>query len=54
MSHATRLAARRRAASAQLGVDALLVTGPLNIRYLTGFGGSNGVVLVRAGRRRRS
>ncbi|MET9267579.1 aminopeptidase P family protein [Amycolatopsis sp. NPDC004079] len=45
--------ARRRAALAALlhenGVDALLVTDLLNIRYLTGFTGSNAALLVHAG-----
>ncbi len=42
-------AARRTALRALLrsaGVDALLVTDLVNVRYLTGFTGSNGVVLV--------
>ena len=42
---------RRTALAARLGelpVDALLVSGPQNVRYLTGFTGSNGQVLVRA------
>ena len=46
MSHADRLAALGERLDA-LGVDALLVTARANIRYLTGFGGTNGVVLVR-------
>ena len=46
MSHAARLAALGERLDS-LGVDALLVTSPANIRYLTGFGGTNGVVLVR-------
>ena len=44
-----RLAARRRAVGASLqsvGADALLVTDPRNIAYLTGFRGSGGAVLV--------
>jgi Xaa-Pro aminopeptidase len=42
-------AADRRVALADLlpnGVDALLVTAPANVRYLTGFTGSNSAVLV--------
>jgi Xaa-Pro aminopeptidase len=41
---------RRRALAARLGdlqVDAMLVTDEVNVRYLTGFTGSNGQVLVR-------
>ncbi len=30
-------------------LDALLVTNPVNVRYLTGFSGSSGIALVRAG-----
>ncbi|HTA35385.1 MAG TPA: aminopeptidase P family N-terminal domain-containing protein, partial [Solirubrobacteraceae bacterium] len=30
-------------------IDALLVAAPVNVRYLTGFTGSNGVALVLAG-----
>ena len=45
MSHAVRLAALGARLDV-LGVDALLVTSRANIRYLTGFGGTNGVVLV--------
>src|SRR5699024_2143405 len=44
-----RLAARRRDVGASLqsvGADALLVTDPRNIAYLTGFRGSGGAVLV--------
>jgi Xaa-Pro aminopeptidase len=33
----------------ELGVDALIVASPLNLRYLTGFTGSNGLALIRAG-----
>lgn len=32
------------------GVDALIVTDLLNVRYLTGFAGSNGIVVVSSGR----
>jgi Xaa-Pro aminopeptidase len=46
MSHAARLAALGARLEA-FGVDALLVTSRANIRYLTGFGGTNGVALVR-------
>lgn len=34
------------ARSAELGIDAFLVTGGTNVRYLTGFTGSNGQALV--------
>jgi Xaa-Pro dipeptidase len=43
--HATRRNSARQAMRAD-GLDALLVTGLTNVRYLTGFTGSNGAVLV--------
>jgi Xaa-Pro aminopeptidase len=46
VSHAARLAALGERLEA-LGADALLVTTRANLRYLTGFGGTNGVALVR-------
>ncbi|MFA9445643.1 M24 family metallopeptidase [Egicoccus sp. AB-alg6-2] len=39
---------RLRAALADHGVEALLVTAPANVRWLSGFAGSNGQVLVGA------
>jgi Xaa-Pro aminopeptidase len=46
----SRTAERReklRAVAAERGLDAVLVTNLLNVRYLTGFTGSNGALLVR-------
>ena len=48
MSYADRLAALGQRLDG-FGVDALLVTSRANVRYLTGFGGTNGVALVRPG-----
>jgi Xaa-Pro aminopeptidase len=50
MSTGSRTAERRdalRATAAQQGLDSVLVTNLLNVRYLTGFTGSNGALLVR-------
>ncbi|MFC6088556.1 M24 family metallopeptidase [Saccharothrix lopnurensis] len=47
MPHATRRAALRASLRAQ-ELDALLVTDLLNVRYLTGFTGSNAALLVHA------
>src|SRR5687767_13055941 len=47
MSHGTRRAALRASMQAA-GLDSLLVTNLLNVRYLTGFTGSNGALLVAA------
>jgi Xaa-Pro aminopeptidase len=38
---------RLRATAAERGLDAVLVTELLNVRYLTGFTGSNGALLLR-------
>src|SRR5205807_2133165 len=40
--------ARVADAAAAAGVDALLVSAPLNVRYVTGFTGSSGLALVSA------
>jgi Xaa-Pro aminopeptidase len=42
-------AARLAAQMAERELDALLVTAPINVRYLTGFTGSNGIALVAGG-----
>jgi Xaa-Pro aminopeptidase len=50
----TEFAARRRRIAKRLaerGLEALLVTSPANIRYLCGFTGSNGLLLVLPGRK---
>jgi Xaa-Pro aminopeptidase len=49
-STATEVARTRRVASQlhERGVDLLLVTHPMNLRYLTGFTGSNGLALIVA------
>jgi Xaa-Pro aminopeptidase len=47
MDHAGRRD-RLRAAAVGAGLDAVLVTNLLNVRYLTGFTGSNGALLLRA------
>src|SRR5215208_3342357 len=44
MTRADRLAAK----VARRDLDALLVTEPFNLRYLTGFGGTNGLALLEA------
>lgn len=44
---------RLAAAAAEHGVDLLLVSAPANVRWLTGFTGSNGVALVGPGGMRR-
>ena len=48
MSRADRVAARL----AGQGIDLLLVTGLVNVRYLTGYTGSNGLAIVGSGTRR--
>ena len=45
MNHAARLAAARAAMEAA-EVDAMIVSGLVNIRYLTGFTGSNALVVI--------
>ncbi|SFL16357.1 M24 family metallopeptidase [Geodermatophilus ruber] len=50
MNPVSRAAERRerlRATAAERGLDAVLVTNLLNVRYLTGFTGSNGALLLR-------
>ncbi|MGH3793385.1 MAG: M24 family metallopeptidase [Pseudonocardiaceae bacterium] len=47
MSHLTRRAALRVQLH-ELGLEALLVTSLVNLRYLTGFTGSNGALLIHA------
>ena len=37
-----------RSTAAERGLDAVLVTNLINVRYLTGFTGSNGALLVRS------
>src|SRR4051794_35796567 len=53
MSEANLAVGLRRAkavsALAEPGLDAFLVTSRHNVRYLTGFTGSNGMLLLRAG-----
>jgi Xaa-Pro aminopeptidase len=48
----TEIEQRRRSLSArlpELKIDALLVSSPANVRYLTGYAGSNGILLVTKG-----
>ncbi len=47
MNHAARLAAARAAMEAA-GVEAMVISGLVNIRYLTGFTGSNALVVLGA------
>ncbi len=45
----TRFATRRRALASKLAaqrIDSILVTSPIHVRYLTGFTGSNGALLL--------
>lgn len=47
----TEIEQRRRNATARLGewkIDALLVSSPANVRYLSGYSGSNGLILLAA------
>ncbi|MGZ4430572.1 MAG: M24 family metallopeptidase [Gaiellales bacterium] len=48
MNHAGRLQSLSQRLP-EIEVDALLVTDPANVRYLTGYAGSNGVVIVNVG-----
>ena len=48
MNHAPRLQ-RLEASLAGHELDALLVTNLINVRYLTGYSGSNGAVIARPG-----
>ena len=48
MSRADRVAARL----AERELDLLLVTDAVNVRYLTGFSGTNGLAIVGPGTRR--
>ena len=41
---------RLAALVSERGADLLLITNPVNLRYLTGFSGSNGLALIAAGR----
>ncbi|SEL40758.1 Creatinase/Prolidase N-terminal domain-containing protein [Blastococcus sp. DSM 46786] len=47
MSRASQRREVLRATAAERGLDAVLVTNLLNVRYLTGFTGSNGALLLR-------
>jgi len=47
----TEIEQRRRAASARLAehkIDALIISSPANVRYLSGYAGSNGLMLLTA------